>query len=174
MKHRALSVRAPAAWLIRTGRKRIELRSKPTTHRGPLLICAGMRTLEREALVSADELQAALAAPRGCALCIVDVIDCRPATPDDASAACFAPEPGSWAWVLANPRPVATSAVSGVLGLFWAEIACPLCGDDATRREAQCYQCGQWGEIGNAPAPAPAAEPSDGSELYRGWRLDRY
>ncbi len=129
MRHKALSVRAPWAWLISTGRKRVELRKQRTHYRGPLLICASLRSSTGSANVGANELgpdgrnllEAAYDAPRGVALCLVDVIDCRPATADDSRDACCEPD-GEWAWVLSDPRPVERIAVSGKQGFFWVEM----------------------------------------------------
>ena len=122
MRIKALSVRAPWAHLISTGRKPIELRKQRLHYRGPLLICSAQKASKAQALVTDEELAAALAAPRGVAMCLVDVVDCRPAKPEDSHDACVAIGDGEWAWVLANPRPVAQQHVSGLLGLFWAEV----------------------------------------------------
>lgn len=127
MRHKALTVRAPWAWFISIGRKSLEIRKQRTSHRGPLLICAGLQassTIDAAILayVTGDQLDAALAAPRGVALCVVDVIDCRPATPEDAAAACVAPADGTWAWVLSDPRPVEQQRVTGKQGFFWVEL----------------------------------------------------
>ena len=119
--HKALSVRAPWAWLIATGRKRIELRTRSTSYRGPLLICASRKVSESSCLVDGDVYDAAMAAPRGVSLCLVDLVDCRLATADDTRDACSEPEPDEWAWVLRNPRPVEPLPVSGALGFFWVD-----------------------------------------------------
>ena len=107
---KALSVRQPWASLIAAGTKMIEVRSRRTSHRGPLLICASRFG------------DPADGRPRGVSLCIVDVIDCRPLRPDeDRSAACFLGTDRQWAWVLANPRQVDQVPVRGQLGLFEVE-----------------------------------------------------
>jgi hypothetical protein len=90
---KALSVKQPWASLIATGRKTVELRSWSTTHRGPLLICASRSP-------AYDDL------PTGAALAIVEVVDCRPATLDDAGAACAVPPAGYFAWVLGSVIPL--------------------------------------------------------------------
>lgn len=118
IEHKALSVRAPWAHLISTGRKRLELRSQRTHYRGPLLICASRKASNYGCNVSCEEYDAAINAPRGVALCVVQVIDCRPATAEDARDACCEPEPGDWAWVLSDPVPVEQVPVSGKLGFF--------------------------------------------------------
>lgn len=109
---RALSVRCPWAPLIAAGLKSIELRSRPTSYRGPVLIVSSLRFADDPGDWSDID------GPRGVALCVVDIVDCRPATAADADDACVAPGPDSWAWVLANPRPVPNVPVRGQLGLF--------------------------------------------------------
>ena len=109
---RCLSVRQSFAGLIVSGRKTVELRSRRTLHRGPLVICAAARpwgTLAPDGLM-------------GVALGIVDVIDCRPATEDDAAPSCLPPgmRPEGFAWVLADPRPIEPLRLSGMLGIFAA------------------------------------------------------
>ena len=108
---KALSVRQPWARLLSEGRKTIELRSWKTNYRGPLLICAALRPHAAGVETWGDGL-------RGCALAIVDLIDVRTAIPADADAACVVPEPNSFAWVVANARPVTPFPISGRLSLF--------------------------------------------------------
>ena len=105
---KSLSVRQPWASLIASGQKTLEIRSRRTHLRGPLLICA--------AKGGATALPPSL--PRGVALCIVDILDCRPMTPADEAAAGVAFRPGHWAWVIAHPRPVAPIPVRGNCGIF--------------------------------------------------------
>lgn len=107
---KALSVRQPWASLIASGRKTIELRSRPTRHRGPLLICAAQNADARHVAAWTD-------GPRGVAVCVVEVVDCRPATSADDAAACH-PAAGLWAWVLADPRVITPRPVRGQLAMF--------------------------------------------------------
>ena len=57
--------------------------------------------------------------PFGCAVCVVDMVDCRPLAMDDAEAAYMDFEYGAcdgrWAWVLANARMVEPVPVKGQL-----------------------------------------------------------
>jgi hypothetical protein len=130
---KALSVRQPHASLIEAGKKTLEIRTRRTHHRGPLLICASLSNANKEG----DGL------PKGVALCIVDVVDCRPMTEADVDAACVNPwtmqgasavegrqlgagEPARkeyFAWVLKNPRPVTQRQVKGNTGLFNVEVS---------------------------------------------------
>lgn len=111
---KALSVRQPWAGLIASGRKKIELRSWATPYRGPLAIHAGLTVARAAALelkVGASECQ-----PRGVILCVVDLVDIRPADYRYDGRGTFSV--ASWEWVLKRPRRVAPVAVSGKLGLF--------------------------------------------------------
>ena len=102
---RCLSVRQPWAGLVVLGEKRIECRSWPTRYRGRILIHAGLRPAETSAaLVDAvpDHSEPILQV-RGAIIGYVDLIGCRPATPEDGAAAlCRVPE-GWFAWLLNRP-----------------------------------------------------------------------
>lgn len=117
---KALSVRQPWAQLITDGDKTIEVRSRKWSYRGPLVICATAHKVWLDDF-GGDKRGDPL--PHGCAVCLVDMVDCRPLTPDDAEAAAMLPEElsepgdcdGLWAWVLANVRPVRPVPVKGQL-----------------------------------------------------------
>ncbi len=101
-----------ATW-IAEGRKTLETRTWATRYRGPLLICASKRPRGPHA---------------GCALCVVDLVNCRPMQPnhengsDEWEAMCPW-EPGRVAWVLANRRPLPCPIpVKGSLGVFTADL----------------------------------------------------
>jgi len=83
---RALSVKPEWADGIRRNLKGIELRKKPTSHRGPLVICASARP-DRTARPTYDVERRDC----GLAVCVVNLVDCRRAEPDDTFAACVAP-----------------------------------------------------------------------------------
>lgn len=100
---RAISVYPRWAAAIASGQKSIEVRSWSTKHRGPLLICASNKP--------AGDL------PAGCAVCVVDLIDCREyRVPEDDGAACCEGE--GFAWVLSDPRPVEQVAIKGQCKLY--------------------------------------------------------
>lgn len=108
---KALSVRQPWASLIAEGRKTVELRSRRTSYRGPVLICASRHG-------QGD-------GPKGMALAVVDLVDCRPVRPTDREAACCLPKPREYAWVLSGAHPIVPFPVKGMLGLFRApEVEC--------------------------------------------------
>lgn len=108
---KALTIRQPWASLIAAGIKDVENRAWPTTHRGPLLIHAGMG-LDDDALAEwRDCLPATL--PRGRVIARVELVDCVRTSRSDWAI------PGDWHWALADPRPmVRTPRVRGQLGLF--------------------------------------------------------
>ena len=104
---KALSVRQPWADMIASGRKTVEVRSWTTAYRGPILICAAKR---------ADAGGETL--PRGVAVAVCDLVECRPLMPTDAGDAMCDYQPDHYAWVLSSPRPTTPLPVSGRLGLF--------------------------------------------------------
>jgi hypothetical protein len=99
----ALSIKQPWANLIASGKKTIETRLWETDYRGPLLIVSS---------------KAPPIAPAGCALAIADLIDCRPMTKRDETAAQCEIYPNAFAWVLTNIRPISPFPVKGRLGLY--------------------------------------------------------
>ncbi len=125
---KGLSVKQPFASLIAAGQKTIETRSRKTEHRGRLLICASKEPHKGVVLLplATPTWSACPLAMRlypafqkfGVALCVVNLIDCRPMTPADEAAACCQYYEGAWAWVLDNVRPVEQVPVRGQLGLF--------------------------------------------------------
>lgn len=133
-KIRALTVRQPFASLIVYGNKTLEIRSRRTNHRGQLLICAGANDYEgkmidpdvRGRVVSCDRyLQESRQLspnvemfPKGVAVGIVELVDCRPMTPDDARRACVEFRPGLFAWEFENPLLIEPFPVTGNVGLF--------------------------------------------------------
>lgn len=107
---RALSVQQPYASMIAIGTKKIEFRSWPIEYRGSLLICSSASpkikapALEEEGLPAVD-------LPAGFALCIVDLVDCRPRK-----------KQGGYAWFLKNPREIMPFRVKGRQRIFNLEV----------------------------------------------------
>ncbi len=67
---------------------------------------------------SPDELE-----PRGCAVCVVELVDVRIVLPSDAAAACAKRLSRDeldllWAWIMRGARRLRPSPVPGKLGLF--------------------------------------------------------
>lgn len=100
---KALSVKQPWAELIARGEKTIEVRSKPTKYRGPLLIVSCKRP---NVWVT------------GHAIAVVDLVDCRPMAKADEEAALRERWVGAKAWVLENPRRVEPVPVTGKQGVY--------------------------------------------------------
>ena len=105
---KALSVKQPWANMIASGEKTIETRVWYTEYRGDLLIVSSKN----------PNVQ-----PAGCALAIVELVDCRPMTASDERDARCALYPNAFAWVLRNIRKVSPWTVRGQLGLYDVEVA---------------------------------------------------
>lgn len=134
---RALTVHQPFAGLIAYGNKTLEIRSRRTNYRGQLLICAGAKEYDGQMIdpdvpgrvVSGDrylrDVRAYFPAvdmfPVGVAVALVELVNCRPMTPDDAVAACVEFRPGFFAWELQNPLLIEPFPVTGKVGLFRVE-----------------------------------------------------
>lgn len=118
MLMKALSVKQPHAGLICIGMKGIETRTWATTYRGPLLIVASKRPV----IYLMDGITQKECRVFGQALCIVDLVDCRPMAKEDEEIACCEIYGGAFSWVIKNSRPVRPFAVKGQLRLFDVEI----------------------------------------------------
>ncbi|WP_459556646.1 ASCH domain-containing protein [Lacunimicrobium album] len=104
----ALGVKHPWAELILRGFKTLEIRSQPTNVRGRIYIYSSRRPATEEFArravskfeVKLDELS------YGLLVGDVELVDCRPCTPEDTVASCVPEELliGKYSWVLANPR----------------------------------------------------------------------
>lgn len=125
---KALSVKSVHALRIAMGQKTMEIRSKRTHHRGPLLICVSKRSdgpapdkmqnliaLGFRSKTSAIRLEDR---PEGNAICVVDVVDCREMLPGDEADACHPFLPDHFVWKLSNVRPVRPFPVRGQLSMF--------------------------------------------------------
>jgi hypothetical protein len=110
---KALSVKQPWANLLASGKKTIETRLWPTDYRGPLLIVSSKTPKIH---------------PAGYALAIAELVDCRPMSKSDESAACCACYPGAYSWVMDNIRKIAIFPVRGKLGLY--EVSIPTTTDN--------------------------------------------
>ena len=105
---KALSVKQPWANLIASGKKTIETRVWATDYRGEILIVSS-RTPKIE--------------PAGCAVCVTELVDCRPMTKADERAACCEIYPKAHAWVLGNVRPIKPFQVKGQLGVYEVDVS---------------------------------------------------
>jgi len=115
---KALTVRQPWASLILSGIKTIELRTWKTNYRGPVIICSSANKKHESGVLLGLSTKPLQVAPASTALCIVDIIDCRPATPEDRIAACCEPSSKEFAWLISKPQKITQFQVKGSLGLF--------------------------------------------------------
>lgn len=113
----ALSIRQPYAWLVASGIKNIENRSRRTHYRGLFLIHASLKRQElTDEVIKQLELLSGYRFPetfsQGGIVGIAEIVDCveksdSPWKMDDY-----------WGWVLANARPLEFKPCKGALGLF--------------------------------------------------------
>jgi hypothetical protein len=104
---KALTIRQPWAWLIVAGLKPVENRKWSTTHRGPLLIHAGLKHDPTPEFWHRDTEKFAYGAIIG----VVDLIDVVREHPSPYFT-------GPFGWVLANPRRITPIDMPGKIGLF--------------------------------------------------------
>lgn len=103
----ALGVRQPWAELILRGEKTLEIRTRPTTVRGPILLYAAKKWAEHD---FADAVAGAHgvdrdAVPYGRLVGTVTLADCRDATASDAAASLVPPDflRDATAWIVESP-----------------------------------------------------------------------
>jgi len=102
---KAISLHQPWANMIAEGVKTIETRRWRTSYRGELLICSTRKRVTDHA--------GQYCKPLGCAIALVNLIDCRPmTTADEAQAGCECYE-DAYAWVLENIRRIVPFLVRG-------------------------------------------------------------
>jgi hypothetical protein len=108
----ALGVRQPWAELILRGVKTIEVRTVPTSVRGPIYLYTSKviaTTAAARSAAAAHGLDVD-ALPRGLLVGTVDIVGCEPCRADDAAHACLTAEivAGKLGWKLATPRRLET------------------------------------------------------------------
>ncbi|MHC5082413.1 MAG: ASCH domain-containing protein [Planctomycetota bacterium] len=106
---KALSVKQPFADWIASGRKTIEVRSWSTQHRGDLLIVSSKKPAAGTR--AGDHLL-------GCAICVVELVACRPMVKGDEGRACCELFENVWTWELSNVRKIESFPVTGKLRLY--------------------------------------------------------
>jgi len=111
---KAISLHQPWANMIADGVKTIETRLWRTSYRGELLICSTRKRVADHA--------GQVCRPRGCAVALVNLADCRPmTTADETQAGCKCYE-GAYAWVLDNIRRLVPFPVRGKHRIFNIEV----------------------------------------------------
>ena len=139
---RAITIWQPYASLVEIGLKQYETRSWKTNYRGPLLIHSGKRPMDwilkhsaKETVRTAAEIFGAdklRKLPVGCAICVVDLVDCIEITPEVIAAQNESEinvgnwKLGNFAWKLENPRSVERVELIGKQGL-WSVDLCGAC-----------------------------------------------
>jgi hypothetical protein len=110
---KAISIRQPWIGAILSGAKTVEVRARPTRHRGDLYLHASgtYGPAERGQLERLRELGHDLPAPDrerlGALVGRARLVDCRLMQPADWAAALAEPRPGRlWAWVLTGAKPL--------------------------------------------------------------------
>ncbi len=169
---KALSVRQPWAQWIANGEKTVEVRSRPTHHRGTLVICSSAQpSPDFRDSVREHGL------PLGRLVCVVNVVDCVPMTEEHFDAACFLwddlrvlPEDGAWAWILADARVIEPVPQKGKLNLWKVDDAkvrylyeCPAC-NNPDRDVVPIYRDVDPAEPTGAPDGAQDADGQDEDE----------
>lgn len=121
---KALSVKQPWASLICLGLKTIETRKWATEYRGKLLIVAAKGDDEAAMVQYEQFLRRNMDyIPRGEAICIAELVNCRPMMETDEIAAMCKVYDRAYAWVLLDLiMPITPFRVKGRLGLFDVEV----------------------------------------------------
>lgn len=122
----ALSIKQPWAALIAAGFKTIETRTWNLNYRGPLLIVSSKAPDKRGLCTGMDGPTADAMEPYlvyGQALALCKLVDCRPMTIKDQTAAMCRVYDKAHAWILEDIRPLLEPfPVSGRLGLYGVEV----------------------------------------------------
>ena len=124
-QYRALSIKQPWAGLIAAGKKTLEIRSWKTNYRGEVLLLAGKGFDACEWLpLTAPFLDVRRFVgerpplPRGCAVALATLGNCRLMNRNDEDRALCPYSEGLFAWELFNVRPTRPVPISGMLGLM--------------------------------------------------------
>ena len=117
---KALSIRQPWAQESADGFKTLEFRSWSTTYRGPLLICASAYNSGLWVNIAPEgaDNEEMCPLPAGCMLCVVNLVDIRPVTHQEAEEHDMDYDPNTLAWVLEGGYTVVPAPVKGQIKLF--------------------------------------------------------
>lgn len=119
-KVKAISVKQPWASMIARGQKNIETRTWSTKYRGEIYIASSKKAdmVAMLDLSGAGVINSRDPMPQGFALCVANLVDCRPMTEEDEAAACCKVYPEASSWVLENIRKITPFPVKGQLGIY--------------------------------------------------------
>lgn len=136
---KALTVKQPWAWAIIAGGKDVENRPKPTRHRGPLFIHAGLKdALPGWQFLDEHGCTLPVDPSNGGIIGIVDVVSCV-----EGYDSCWALA-GEKHWVLENPEPLPFMPMKGELFMF-DPIARALSRKEASLlRKVWRARCASW------------------------------
>lgn len=129
MRIKAISIWEPWASLMALGAKKIETRSWGTRYRGPLLICAALRTYNLDGTIAMKRAEReGFFIGRfeyGKAVAIVDLIRCDVIAPFERDSLEYYLgdfTPGRFAWTTSNLRRIIPFPVRGAQGLFEVDV----------------------------------------------------
>jgi hypothetical protein len=134
-----LSVCQPWAWAIVTGIKRVENRSRPTRHRGPLVIHASRsrRSLGQDFGELLPNLPPVEQLDFGALIGVVEIVGCVPVAEVEGDPFAVGP----WCWLLANARRIQPARFRGLVSLFKVPdrlvVPLPRCRNAQTRGKEQ-------------------------------------
>lgn len=112
---KAISLWQPWASAMMRGAKRYETRSWSTEYRGDLVICSAKRKPSLEECGDKETYDVAMREPYGCALCVVNLFDCRGVewvvsniglSHAERELGDYTPGVGRYAWLTRNLRPL--------------------------------------------------------------------
>ena len=106
---KAISLHQPWASMIARGIKDIETRTWSTEYRGELLICSTKKPYIPNY-------------PLGMALCIVQLVHCRPMALVDQERACCPMRKELWSWFFTHRRTIDPFPVIGRQGFYEVEV----------------------------------------------------
>jgi len=101
---KAISINQPWASLIAEGKKTVETNTYETEYRGDILIVSSKCPMKGYSL--------------GQALCIANLINCRPLTKEDEEAAMVKFLRGMFAWIFSDIRTIKPFPVKGKNGIY--------------------------------------------------------
>ena len=124
---KAISIKSPYAQLIQLGYKKLEVRTKPTKHRGDVLICVSKSSVYLWQVYNSQLINKIVPVidlynNPGMSICIATITDCRLMRKQDEAEAFVEFDKTKYVYVLENIRMISPFKVKGQLGLFNVDI----------------------------------------------------